>query len=183
MRAACLRIGSLVNQTELARDVGLSQPTVRRHLDLLEISYQLVRVEAFSVNRTKRLIKTPKLYWSDVGLAMHLAGEAVARGAHLENLVLCDLLAWKGTESDAPALMYWRTSTGEEVDFVVEWRGELLPIEVKSTKKPRLDDVSALLTFRTEYGKCARSGLLLHDGDETTWLADGVLAAPWWRIL
>jgi len=182
MRAACLRIGGLVNQTELARDVGLSQPTVRRHLDLLEISYQLVRVEAFSVNRTKRLIKTPKLYWSDVGLAMHLAGETEARGAHFENLVLCDLLAWKGTEADSPGLLFWRTASGEEVDFVVEWRGELLPIEVKSTKKPRLDDVSALQSFRAEYPKSSRAGLLLHDGTETTWLADGILAVPWWRV-
>lgn len=183
MRAACLRIGSLVNQTELARDVGLSQPTVRRHLDLLEISYQLVRVGAFAVNRTKRLIKTPKLYWSDVGLAMHLSGESEARGAHLENLVLCDLLAWKATEADAPGILYWRTASGEEVDFVVEWRGQLLPIEVKSTKKPRLDDVSALRSFRKEYGKSARPGLLLHDGEATTWLAEGILAVPWWRVL
>lgn len=83
MRAACLRLGNLVQQTELGRDVGLSQPTVHRHLGLLETSYQLVRVPAFAVHRTKRLIKTPKLYWCDTGLALHLAGEPEPRGAHL----------------------------------------------------------------------------------------------------
>lgn len=62
MRAASLRLGQLLNQTELARDVALPQPTVHRWLNLLETSYLLVRLPAYAVNRTKRLIKSPKLY-------------------------------------------------------------------------------------------------------------------------
>ncbi|MFN9960598.1 MAG: ATP-binding protein, partial [bacterium] len=69
MRAAALRTGQLLNQTELGRDVGLPQPTVHRWLNLLETSYLLVRLPAYAVNRTKRLIKTSKLYWSDTGVA------------------------------------------------------------------------------------------------------------------
>jgi len=183
MRAACLRLGNLVNTTELGRDVGLAQPTVHRHLSLMEISYQLVRVPAYAVNRTKRIIKTPKLYWSDTGLALFLAGESEPRGAHLENLVLSDLVAWRGSEVEAPEILYWRTSTGEEVDFVVEWQGRLLPVEVKSTNRPRLADGKSLAVFRQEYGKQALPGLLLHDGTETTWLADGILATPWWKVI
>ncbi|MCP3963153.1 MAG: ATP-binding protein [bacterium] len=182
MRAACLRLGNLINQTDLGRDVGLSQPTVHRHLALLETSYQLVRLPAYAVNRTKRLIKSPKLFWSDTGLALHLAGEREPRGAHLENLVLTDLLAWRSTEIDAPEILYWRTTTGEEVDLVVEWGGQLLPIEVKSTTRPRLRDTTALRTFRAEYPETARAGLLIHAGEEVQWLADGMLAAPWWAI-
>ena len=75
MRAACLRLGQLVNQTELGRDVALPQPTVHRYLNLLETSYLLVRLPAYAVNRTKRLIKSPKLYWGDTGVAGHLSGE------------------------------------------------------------------------------------------------------------
>ena len=183
MRAACLRIGNLVNTTELGRDVGLPQPTVHRHLTLMEISYQLVRVPAYAVNRTKRIIKTPKLYWSDTGLALFLSGESEPRGAHLENLVLSDLVAWRGSEVEAPEILYWRTSTGEEVDFVVEWRGRLLPVEVKSTKRPGLADCKSVALFRREYGKQSLPGLVLHDGAETTWLADGILATPWWRVI
>lgn len=183
MRAICLRLGSLVNQAELGRDVGLSQPTVHRHLAVLEASYQLVRLEPYAVNRTKRLIKSPKLYWADTGLALHLSGESELRGAHFENLVLGDLLAWRGSMVDAPEVLYWRTSTGIEVDFVVEWKGKLLPIEVKATKKPRLDDAAGLRVFREEYAKTTRAGLLLHCGSETSWLDDGVLAVPWWRVL
>lgn len=182
MQAVCLRIGSLVNRAEIGRDLGLPQSTVRNWLDLLETSYQLVRVPAYSVNRTRRLIKTPKLYWADTGLALHLSGEAQPRGAHLENHVLCDLLAWTGSLPAGPNLCYWRTAAGEEVDFVIEWKGRLLPIEVKSTERPRPADARGLLAFRDEYGQVARSGLLLHAGSETLRLAEGVLALPWWRV-
>jgi hypothetical protein len=183
MRAACLRIGNLVNQTELGRDVGLPQPTVSRHLDLLEVSYLLVRLPAFAVNRTSRLIKTPKLYWNDTALALHLAGEDDPRGAHLENLVLGDLLAWSAGLLDAPQVMFWRTASGREVDFVVEWKDELLPIEVKAGPRPRTADADGLRAFREEYGRRVRAGLLLHTGDAVSWLADGVLAAPWWSVI
>src|SRR5271155_159810 len=146
MRAACLRMGQLVNQTELGRDVALPQPTVHRWLNLLEASYLLVRLPAYAVNRTKRLIKAPKIYWGDTGLAMHLAEAEEPDGAHLENLVLHDLLAWRDARVERAELGYWRTSIGEEVDFVIEVGGKLLPIEVKSTTRPRLADATHLRT-------------------------------------
>lgn len=183
MRAACLRMGQLVNQTELGRDVALPQPTVHRWLNLLETSYLLVRLPAYAVNRTKRLIKAPKIYWGDTGLAMHLAEAEEPDGAHLENLVLHDLLAWRDARVERVELGYWRTSIGEEVDFVIEAGGKLLPIEVKSTTRPRLADATHLRAFRAEYGKKARAGLLLHTGNTLEWLAPDVLAAPWWKVL
>jgi predicted AAA+ superfamily ATPase len=183
MRASCLRLGQLVNQTELARDVALPQPTVHRYLNLLETSYLLVRVPAYAVNRTKRLIKTPKLYWGDVGLALHLAGLTEPTGAHLENLVLHDLLCWRDARVERAEILYWRTAPGEEVDFVVEAGRQLLPIEVKATSRPRLRDAAPLRAFRAEYGKAARTGLLLHTGTALEWLAPDVLAVPWWRVL
>jgi hypothetical protein len=183
MRAVCLRLGQLVNQTELGRDVALPQPTVHRYLNLLETSYLLVRLPAYSVNRTKRLIKAPKLYWGDTGVALHLADGAEPSGAHLENLVLHDLLAWRDARLDHAEVLYWRTTTGEEVDFVIGTGGRLLPIEIKATSRPRLGDAAALRAFRTEYGKKVRAGLLLHTGNMLEWLAPDVLAAPWWRVL
>ena len=183
MRATCLRLGQLVNQTELGRDVALPQPTVHRWLNLLETSYLLVRLPAYAVNRTKRLIKAPKVYWGDIGAALHLAGVEEPGGAHLENLILQDLLAWRDARIDQTELAYWRTSIGEEVDFVIETGGKLLPIEIKATARPRLADIAHLRTFRAEYGKKARAGLLLHTGNALEWLADDVLAAPWWRVV
>lgn len=183
MRALCLRLGGLVNQAEISRDLGVPSSTVQRYLNLLEVSYQLVRVPAYSVNRTKRLMKSPKLYWSDTGLAMHLAGETAPRGPHLENLVLTDLLAWSATAHPRTSVLHWRTSAGAEVDFVLERAGLLLPIEVKASARPRLADARHLRTFMAEYPELARAGLLLHDGEEVFWLDRQVLAVPWWTVV
>ena len=183
MRAACLRLGQVVNQTELGRDVGLPQPTVRRYLNLLETSYLLVRLPAYAVNRTKRLIKSPKLYWGDTGVALHLSQETRPRGAYLENLVLNDLLAWRDSRLDPAEVFYWRTTLGDEVDFVIETGDRLLPIEVKATTRPRRRDTAALRTFRAEYGDRSRAGLLLHTGTLVDWIAPNILAAPWWRVI
>lgn len=182
MQAACLRLGQLLNQTELGRDVGLPQPTVHRWLNLLETSYLLVRLPAYAVNRTKRLVKSPRIFWGDTGVALHL-GATAPTGAHLENLVLHDLIAWRDARVDRVELAYWRTTIGEEVDFVIEVGGKLLPIEVKATAKPRLADCAHLRTFRQEYGRKARAGLLLHTGRTVEWLTPDVLAVPWWRVL
>jgi predicted AAA+ superfamily ATPase len=182
MRAACLRLGQLVNQTELARDVALPQPTVHRYLNLLEISFLLVRVPAYAANRTKRLIKTPKLYWGDVGVALNVSGLSEPTGAHLENIVLNDLLCWRDARTAEAEILYWRTTAGEEVDFVVETAGRLLPVEVKATTRPRIADAAKFRSFRSEYGKLSRPGLLLHTGTQLEWITSDVLAAPWWAV-
>ena len=136
MPRGCARcIGQILNQTELGRDVGLAQPTVHRWLNLLEMSYLLVRLPAYAVHRTKRLVKSPRVFWGDTGVALHLGAMASA-GAHLKNLVLQDLLA--------------------------------------CAHRP---------TFRQDYGRKARAGILLHTGRTVKWLAPYVLAVPWWRVL
>ncbi|MEP7271031.1 MAG: ATP-binding protein [Acidobacteriota bacterium] len=182
MRAACLRIGGLLNQTDLARDVGIAQPQVHRFLNVMEASYQAIRLQPYSVNRTRRLIKAPKLYWSDTALAMFLAGETEPRGAHLENLVLSDLLAWRDIEPRRPEVLYWRTATGLEVDFVIESKDRLLPIEVKAASRVTSADCKGLEAFLDEYPDLTNGGLLLHGGSETFQITRRVLAVPWWRV-
>ena len=88
---------------------------------------------------------------------------------------------WREARLDRAEIAYWRTSVGEEVDFVIEVGERLLPIEVKSGGRPRLSDATHLRTFRAEYGPKARAGLLLHTGHTMEWLAPDVLAVPWWR--
>lgn len=118
----------------------------------------------------------------DIGVALHLAGGEPG-GARLENLVLHDLLAWRYARLEHAELGYWRTASGQEVDLVIEADGRLLPIEIKASTRPRLADAANLRSFRTEYGKKARPGLLLHTGSTLEWLAPDVLAAPWWRVM
>ena len=99
-------------------------------------------------------------------------------GFLLENLVLLDLLAWAETRTPRPALCYWRTAAGEEVDFVVEIGGKVVPIEVKSSQNPSLHDARHLSTFLREYGASAPLGLLLHNGAELERIADRIWAVP-----
>ena len=183
MSALCLRIGGLLNQAEVARDLGLSPTTVKRYVDLLEVSHQLVRLPAYSVNRTKRLMKASKIYWTDTGLALRLSGEATPRGPHLENLIAIDLLAWSAATQGRPNVLHWRTSSGAEVDFVIELPQRLLPIEVKAAKRVGRLDARHLRTFLDEYSDLADAALLLYDGDETVWIERGVLATPWHRVI
>ena len=182
MRAASHRLGGLVNQAEIARDTRIPRATVQRHLNLLETSFQTIRLPAYSVNRTKRLVKAPKLYWSDPALALWLAGTNGLTGAHLENLVLADLLVWRDGQVPAPEVLYWRTTTDREVDFVIESGDRLLAIEVKAAA-PRYADTAGLRLFREEYADRFAGGLLLHGGTGIQQMSDGILAVPWWQVL
>ena len=93
------------------------------------------------------------------------------------------MLAWRDTRLDHTEPGYWRTASGEEVDFVIEAGNRLLPIEIKASARPRLKDAAHLRSFRAEYGDKARAGLLVHTGNTLEWLAPDVLAVPWWRLL
>ena len=183
VRAASLRLGGLLNQAEIGRDTRIPRATFQRYIDLLETSFQIVRLAPFAVNRTKRLIKSPKLYWSDPALALWLNGGGQPSGAYLENVVLLDLLVWRDGQVPAPEILFWRTFTDREVDFVIESGDRLLPIEVKSAAVPVLADARGLRTFADEYPERFAGGLLLHGGRQTQWLADRILAVPWWRML
>ena len=183
MRAASLRLGGLLNQAELGRDTRIPRATAQRYIDLLETFFQIVRLAPFAVNRTKRLIKSPKLYWSDPALALWLSGGGQPSGEYLENVVLLDLLVWRDGQVPAPEILFWRTTTDREVDLVIESGDRLLPIEVKSTAVSTLADARGLRTFADEYPERFAGGLLLHGGRQTQWLVDRILAVPWWRVL
>ncbi len=183
MRAAALRVGTVLNQADLARDIGLPSSTAQRYLELLATSYQAVPVEAFAVNRTKRLIKSPKLYWADAGLAVHLAAETDPGGAHLENVVLTDLLVWKEGLPHRPQVLHWRTTKGAEVDYVIEWRDRVLPVEVKTGARVRTGDAKHLRTFLDEYPDLADGAVILYTGEDVFWIGERILAVPWDRVI
>lgn len=181
MQALALRAGTPVNHADVARELGLVGRTLLRWLELLDVTYQLARLQAYTVRRATRLRKRPKFYWNDPALAMHVAGETEPSGVHLETLLFTDLRAWAALEADRATLHYWRDDAGREVDFVVERDGRTLAIEVKATRRPGPGDWKHLKHFVAEYGRSCAGALLLHDGDETLRVADRIVAAPWWR--
>ncbi len=184
MRAVCTSLGQVENQAEWGRFIGMPRSTVSRYLDLLELSYQLIRVPAYAVNRTKRLAKSPKVYWSDPALALHLIGSGEPTGFHLENLIAVDLIAWSWSEPRRPAILHWRTQDRLEVDFVIEFAdGRVMPIEVKSAERPGWREASGVRAFLDEYGDAAIGGLVLHGGSDVYPIAPRIIAAPWWRVI
>jgi hypothetical protein len=186
MRLSVNRIGQLLNQSDLARDAGMSQATAHRYLNLLETTFQTHRLHAYWRNPSKRLIKAPKLYWRDCGLAAHMVGlgskrelnESPLLGSLLENLVLSSLLAWRETTSAKADIYYWRTAGGAEVDFVVESPKRLLPIEVKAGKRVRLGDLKHLENFLADYQALSPFGIVLHDIDRPHILTKRIVGMP-----
>lgn len=189
MGALALRSGNLLNQTEIARDTGVSQPTVHRYVNLIEISSLLTRVPAFFGNRTKRLLKSPKIHWIDPALAAFLSGlhdqEALLSsreaGALFESLVFLHLQALSGLMVPRPRLYYWRTTTGHEVDFILERGRSLLAIEVKKSPDPRYSDTKELQRFLADSPQTV-AGILVYDGEEVRRLHEKIVAIPW-RLL
>jgi hypothetical protein len=185
MQSAALRNGSMLNLTSIAQDAGLPPTTASRYLSRLELSLLVRRLPPYTVNRGKRLSKTPKLFWSDSGLAAHLAGfsdaSALAKdrpwGAWLESWVGHHLHTWASLRSPRPQLCYWRTSAGAEVDFIIESGRTLLPIEVKSTERPVGKDIAGLESFLDLYPG-ARVGLLACLCDAPRLMSRRILAVP-----
>lgn len=186
VQLAALRNGGLLNHAELGRDAGLPRTTAQRWLSILEASFLVTLLLPFAEAKAKRLIKTPKLYVGDTGLGLYLAdiddAEALDRshaaGTWLEALVLNDLLAWRETEVRKPAIHFRRSVTGEEVDFVIEHRRRLLPVEVKAAPVVRVADARALDRFAEEFDGRAPFGILLYAGTEAAQLTARTIAVP-----
>ena len=189
MELLALRTGQLVNQSDLARDAGLSQPTVHRYLNLLETTHLFERVPAYTVNRTTRLLKSPKVFWNDCGLASYLSGyyqiedlrPAREIGNLFESFIYHHVRVLANLMTPPARLYHWRTHTGNEVDIILEHGRKILAIEVKQTSKPGYGDTNGLKAFLSSHPN-AVGGLLLHGGTETRWLGEKILALPWTQI-
>lgn len=139
VKMAALRTGQVVNYEDLSRDVGVSSLTIKEWLGVLESSFIIKLVHPFHTNKTKRLIKSPKLYFLDMGLAAHLAGWRDSEmlrlgpmaGAAFETHILGQIIRHFHHRGEEVLLHFWRTRDGEEIDFLVETQGWIHPIEVK----------------------------------------------------
>ncbi len=186
IRQVAMRTGKVLNAADLAADCGLPRSTVARWLERIEMSFLLTMLPAFYESRGKRLIKAPKLYALDTGLALHLSGATDAaaidalpqRGVWLENLILNDLLAWRDALGSQIEIYFYRTADGREIDFVLEYGRRLLPIEVRAEENPRVDDGRFVAQFCRDYSDRAPFGLVLHTGSVVSTLGPDVLAVP-----
>jgi len=186
MQFVALRSGQLLNQSELARDAQLSQPTVHRYLNILETTHLFERLPVYTTSHPTRLLKSPKAFWNDTGLAIFLSGyfeegdlgKSREFGAFFETLIYHHLRVLTRLMTPAGRLYFWRTQTGVGVDFVLEHGRHLLAIEVKRSDNPGYGDAAGLRAFLSEYPN-ASGGLLVHGGREIRRLDEKILAIPW----
>jgi uncharacterized protein len=189
MELVALRSGQLLNQSEVARDAQLAQPTVHRYLNLLETTNLFERLPAYTVSHTTRLLKSPKAFLNDPGLAVFLSGyyelddlqRSREYGAYFETLIYHHLRLLTRLMTPAGRLSFWRTRDGTEVDFVVEHGRRVLAVEVKTTNNPGYRDIAGLQSFLNEH-KGAKAGLLLHSGRDIKRLDEKILAIPWTMV-
>lgn len=181
------RMGTLLNMSELSRSAGIPSSTLQRYLALLEHTFLVVPVPAWSANRSKRLIKTPKVAVVDTGLGAHLAGITAERvrsqpdlaGPLLENFVAAELAKQLGWSPVRARLHHFRTHGGREVDLVLEADdGRVVGIEVKARAAIGAKDLSSLEALRDEAGPRFHRGVVLYSGREVLTFRPGLHALP-----
>lgn len=181
VRLAYARTGQELNYSGMSRDLGTPVKTLRSWGDALTRSYMIELVPAFTRNAGERVIKWPKLYAVDAGLAIAGAREAEPTGFHLETLIASDLLRWRDGAAGR-LVSHWRLGTGQEVDFIVEQHSKRVAVEVKATSSVSGDSARHLRTFMDRVDGSARAIVLSND-PEVQSLRSGVLAAPWWSVV
>jgi predicted AAA+ superfamily ATPase len=161
LRACALRAGQLLSYAELARDVGISPNTAKSWISVLEASQQIFLLEPYHRARTKRLVKSPKLYFCDTGMLTYLMGFTQASelprhalwGAIWENAVVTEIRKSFLVRGLRPPLWFWRTSAGEELDVLIELAPErFVVIECKAAEQVDVSAIRGLRPLQAEYG-------------------------------
>ena len=186
LRALAARSAQLLNLSELARDLGVAVNTAKTWLSVLEATYQVIVLRPYFANIGKRLVKTPKVYFTDVGTLCYLVGlrdpEHAASGpmggAIMETAVLSETVKTLTHRGLEPQVYFWRTSAGSEVDIIVDSDGKLVPIEVKLSATVRPDMASGVKEFQKDLGDRAAPGYVVHPGDVRLPLGPKVTAVP-----
>jgi predicted AAA+ superfamily ATPase len=186
LRACAARCAQTLNMSDLGRDVGISATTAREWIGALQASNQILLLEPYHRSLGKRLVKSPKLYFTDTGLAAYLMGltadgppEHVA-GALWENHVISQWLRWVHWEHPEAMLWYWRDANGHEVDLLVEWQQQLYGIECKYKEKPDKHDLRGLQHLREFYSDPTIPGFVASTTAQAFDLAPGMTARPGW---
>lgn len=186
LRAVAARSGQLFVYSDVAKNIGVSVNTVRAWLAVLEATYQVIILRPYFANISKRLVKSPKVYFTDVGTLCYLTGlrdvdhlaAGPMSGAIFETFVISQVYKRILNRGIEPNVYFWRTATGTEVDILVEDQGLLYPLEVKATATPRPSMASGISSLRKDLGEKMGKGYVIHMGELTLPLAPGIEAIP-----
>lgn len=188
LRLTASRLSGLLSPSGIARDADMSRSTVQRYLALLEQLFLLIRARAWSRNIGQRLIKAPKIWIPDTGLACHLLDYDQARfendetalaGALFENFVAMELVKQSAWSETNVRIHHFRTAGGREVDILIEkGDGSICGIEVKLGATARTQDFGALRYLQSKLGDRFKLGAVIHTGPETLRFGPDLWALP-----
>ncbi len=189
IKMCAARVGQLINLSSLATDCGVSHNTIRSWLSVLEAGYIVFLLQPHHQNFGKRLVKTPKLYFHDAGLAAFLLGIRdaehlsihSARGALFENFVVSELLKQRYNQGLASNLYFWRNNTGDEVDVVIEYGEKLMPMEIKSGQTFNADYLTNINKWMKIAGDSALAPKLVYGGSDNM-MRNGVEIRSWRQV-
>lgn len=184
LRAVAARTGQLLNLSDISRDLGVAVNTAKAWLSILEATYQVFIVRPYFANIGKRLVKSPRVYFTDLGTLCHLTGlkdpdhaaSGPLAGPLMEAAVLGEIIKTVSHRGERPEVYFWRTAGGAEVDFVVEAGTRIIPIEVKTTATPRPRMVRGIRALRADLGDRCGPGFLVHGGEGRLPMGAGVTA-------
>lgn len=183
-KLSSLRSAKLLNYSELARDAAVSVDTARRYLEYLRLSYQVILLQPYYKNITSSVVKTPKLYWLDVGLLRQLSGyRGEFSGEIYETMVVAELYKWMKTTQQNAELYFYRTRSGLEMDALLQTEYGFIGIEIKSRASISSKDLRPLKEIAAGLGKKWRGGLIIYKGNEIKKVAEpDIWAVPSRRL-
>lgn len=165
-RLTALRSGCLLNYSELARDAGVSVDTARRYLEYLRLSYQTVLLQPYRENLTSMVVKTPKVYWLDIGILRQLTGmQKIVTGEIYETMIVGELIKWMKTAGRDGEIYFYRTRSGLEVDLIIETPFGIIGAEIKSRENLAVKDSTGLKEIAKVLGSRWRGGLVIYPGN------------------
>lgn len=189
MRLCAGRVGQPLNITGLANDLGLAVNTVKGWLSVLEASYIIFYVQPYFENFNKRIIKSPKLYFSDTGLLSHLLRIETPQqleshhyfGHLVENALVAELYKKRLNGGERPSFWFWQDQHGHEVDLLIEEGGSLTAIQIKSAQTYNPHMLQGLLKWQQLYPTTPERTVLLYAGEEALQMEKAQLL-PWHRV-
>ncbi len=185
------RTGQILNLSDIARDIGISVPTAKRWLSLLETGYQVYLLYPYYKNIGKRVVKSPKLYFNDPALCSYLLGlndsKALMNGPSFPNLfetmVVCDFLKRFLNFGEKPSMYYLRSRDGLEVDLIIEREGKLNLFEIKSAMTILPKHIASLKRITEELGSSVKTSAVISCSEDNFAVQNKIVNYSWKHIL
>lgn len=190
---AASRTGQLVNYADMARTVGIDPNTAKKWLSILQTSNIVYLLQPYFGNIEKRIVKTPKLYFTDTGLAAYLTKwltpdtlmSGAMAGAFFETFVVDEVLKSFSNSGEEPPLYFYRDSDGVEIDLLIERNGIIYPVEIKATSSPSGKDAKNLRAARNIKGKELGQGVIIcncNSVGSVQCAGENAMTVPLWLI-